>query len=287
MRFTDKLVLITVCILISFSGRADTTGSDGEAKAQHIKEMGDLKISNPTKYESVYKMALIQIKMLLGRLGYDVGPFDLAFNDRVVSAIKAYEKNRGIPITGDPLAYETFRQVSKDLDLVNTNHVYPGDFSFTDFMWDYGYLLAEGTWIIVGDSQSEPEQTTTISCRRSEDKCYAATATKGGGSSGYISSTMEIYEVERWDNFEIVTKPYDYRCTRYVIRLNRVQKSVIGIRSKVSNSKECKVVEDKEFTLKLVDGGEAIKELRQNHHHEMLKLHQLSSDAQKVLTEGP
>jgi peptidoglycan hydrolase-like protein with peptidoglycan-binding domain len=105
MRFSDKVVLFISCILISSFVRADTTVSGGEAKAQHIKEIDSLKKSNPGKYESVSKMALIQCKMLLGRLGYDVGSFDLAVNDRVVSAIKAYEKNRGIPITGNHLAY--------------------------------------------------------------------------------------------------------------------------------------------------------------------------------------
>lgn len=288
MRFTGKVVLFISGILISSFVRADTTVSGGEAKAHYIKEMDSLKKSNPGEYESVYKIALIRTKMLLGRLGYDVGPFDLAVNDRVVSAIKAYEKNRSIPITGDHLAYETFDQLLKDLGVANTNYAYPSSFSFDGELWDIGTVHVEGTWGIVGDVQVEPVQHTTIQCYRFEKKCYAATAIQGAQETGggYIRAEGEVYEIERWDNSEIVTKPYDYFCTRYVYRINRLHKSVTGTRSTISKGGECKVLDSKELTLKMVDGGEVARQLRGKQYRGLLDLSQLSTDARKVLTGG-
>lgn len=287
MRFTDNLVLMVLSILISFSGRADTAESAREARTQHIKEMAAQKISNPSIYDGLYKKALIKSKMLLGRLGYDVGPFDLAVNDRVISAIKAYEKNRGIPITGDPLAFDTSQRVAKDLESADKNYADPGPFVFTGELWDMGSVHVQGTWSIVGENQHTPVQGTTIKCDKLEGKCYSATAIQGAQEfgGGYISSEAESYEIERWDNLEIVTRPYEYLCTRIVYRISRLHKSVTGTRSTISKAGVCKETDNREFTLKMVDGGEIVKQLRREQQQDLLDLSQLSPDARAIFGE--
>jgi hypothetical protein len=175
------------------------------------------------------------------------------------------------------------------LELANTNYAYPSAFVFTGELWDIGTVHVTGTWSIVGDVQAQPVQHTSIKCYKFEKKCYAATAIQGAQElgGGYISAEVEVYEIERWDNSEIVTKPYDYFCTRYVYRINRLQKSVTGTRSTISTGGECKALDRNELTLKMVDGGEVARQLRGKQYRGLLDLSQLSHDAQKVLTEGP
>lgn len=286
MNLIRKCLTLAVLVLLWRSSSAETLDEIKKAKAEHVQELSRMKMTQPAEYDRFNKLNLIQTKMLLGRLGYDVGPFDLSLNDRVVAAIKAYEKNRGIPITGDSLSFETFFQVLKDHKIINTQHLYPNSFSFGDMFWDKGTVVAQGTWSIVGDSQANPEQVTNIVCHRDDMRCYSATAVKlGDGPNSGLSSDFEMYDVERWDASEIVTKPNDFACARYVYRINRVQKSVTGTRSKISKAKECDPIYNKEITLKLVDGGDVYQELQLQYRREWLGLLQVSPDARAALAE--
>ena len=285
MKLITQCFAIAVVLLICRVVSAESPNSANQAKAEHEQDIAKMKVKDPKGYDRLYKQGLVNTKMLLGRLGYDVGPFDLALDSRVTAAIKSYERNRGIPITGNPLAFETFLQVSKDLTLVNTSHAYPGSFSFSDLFWDAGTVIAQGTWIIVGDSQAEPEQNTRIYCERAHGKCYASSAIKGGGDASYIRSDLDIYHIARWDNVEIVSEPLDFTCARYVLRINRLQKSVTGTRSKISNSNDCKALGNSELTLKLANGDDVFKELRLKYRSDLLGLLQLSPEARSILAE--
>jgi hypothetical protein len=67
---------------------------------------------------------------------------------------------------------------------------------------------------------------------------------------------VTYYDVERWDAHEIVTKPSEsgFGCTRDVVRLNRLQKSVTAVRSTISTTGVCKGVTLRDFNRSLVDG---------------------------------
>jgi DUF2075 family protein len=65
---------------------------------------------------------------------------------------------------------------------------------------------------------------------------------------------IDTYEIERWDAYEIVTKPVQLECTRYVRRVNRTQKSVTGIRSTISTRNACQGVDSTEMYMVLSDG---------------------------------
>ena len=69
-----------------------------------------------------------------------------------------------------------------------------------------------------------------------------------------LDVTSEIYDVERWDDYEIVTKPYDYECVRYVLRINRQQRSVKKLRTTISSKDICKKVDQGDRYIRLING---------------------------------
>ena len=67
---------------------------------------------------------------------------------------------------------------------------------------------------------------------------------------------MDLLEIERWDDVEIVTKPLQANCTRTVTRINRAQKTVTSLRSTISNDPGCSFVEKEELHSVLKSGAD-------------------------------
>jgi hypothetical protein len=89
---------------------------------------------------------------------------------------------------------------------------------FFDIFWDSGYVSAKGTWAILNEKIAWPEQTAEIQGSKDAGTCMEATAigSRSGGSP-QPSVDIEIYEIECWDQPEIVAKPRpsEAGCTRY------------------------------------------------------------------------
>jgi peptidoglycan hydrolase-like protein with peptidoglycan-binding domain len=221
--------------------------------------------------------------MLLARLGYQVGPLDAVLDEQTKAAIKAYEKKRGLKVTGDPLSFDTMKQVNIDRSALDYEPVsLPLLYVYTEF-WDEGYFAANGTWRLAGEAMGAPEQATTIECRRSEGVCLEATAVVTRWSGAALGVDLETYKIERWDKHEIVTEPEDRQCTRYVRRINRLTKSVSGIRTTISRSGACAGVDAGEESMTLSDGMEVSNELHRKRRKDFDELMLLTPAARKAL----
>ncbi len=206
------------------------------------------------------KFMLIGAQMGLGTLGYGTGPFNGILDDKTKRAIKAYQQNRGLSATGE-LDLATSDKISADIKTVNADPPHLPPFLFTDAMWDQ-YVSAEGTFVIEGEKQGMPLQTSKITCWRSWNACVEATASIFPSDWSIINVDMDFHEIERWDEHEIVTKPDDKLCVRYSMRISRMQKSVAKLRSTIDQGPACKgIVENRDFEINLVGGSEAEKGL--------------------------
>ena len=104
-------------------------------------------------------------KLLLARLGYDVGPLHGALDAKTEASLRQYQRNRRIPVTGNPLSFETVEQMQADHSTLDNRPIgLPPKHVFID-LWDRGYVSAAGTWTIAGEDLASPEQT---SRRRNE-----------------------------------------------------------------------------------------------------------------------
>jgi hypothetical protein len=197
-------------------------------------------------------------------------PISGKLDERTKQALKEYQKRRGLEMTGD-INPETWKKIFSDMNVVDTPIIGLGIgfHLFTDF-WD-SYITASGTWIFEdGTAQAMPLQTTKILCFREKGFCFVTTARIGIG--GFLVVDNDIYEIERWDNRELVTKPLDFACVRYVLRINRIQKTVKLLRTTIDDKDICKGVEKKDFVLTLSDGFDVYWKLRNKKNEAVKKI---------------
>jgi hypothetical protein len=273
---------------ISFLGLLCVIASDAQKplpeKAAWDRGLRELQREKPTEYRKMRTTLTAAAQITLAQLGYGTGPFDGILDEKTQSALREYQKNRGLPITGDPLSFETVEQLRADGDAHNYRPTsLPSFHVFTD-LWDSGYVSASGTWVISGERLGFPEQTSKINCDRSLRTCTEATAIlSGGGGDRRLSVDIDTYEIERWDEHDIATKPLQFGCTRYVTRLNRLQKSVTAIRSTTSNDGMCSGTDRAEKYLVLTDGFKVYWELEQERREKWREITKISPDLLNVL----
>ena len=113
-------------------------------------------------------------------------------------------------------------------------------------------VQTRGTWI-AQSGPPEPIQTTTIECRKSTMQCVESSAViVFVGDKGVLESAQTIFEVERWNDRELVTKPVSGRCSDRTLILNLVEKLAL-VRASASQEKgRCAEIPPR--TLELVAG---------------------------------
>ena len=171
-----------------------------------------------------------------------------------------------VPVTGDPLSFETVEAVHNDDVTLDQKPPYLPSRNVSTDLWDAGYVSASGTWTIAGEAQAQPHQTSRIDCHREAGTCTEATAIlRADGGQSSLSVDIDAYEIERWDQHEVVTKPLQFGCTRYVKRIARLQKAVSGTRSTTGSGGACKGVDQGEMYLTLADGFDVQRKLGEAH----------------------
>ena len=258
IRMCLALFLSVICAM-----GGDIKKPTGDKAAWHL-ELEKLKREKPAEYEEMRTMSTLLAQVVLAELGYGTGPFDGVLDERTRNALREYENTRRLPIMGDPLSFETNQRLQADQEALHYYSVALPSLQISTSLWDSGYVSAEGTWIISGGEMGEPEQTSKLVCQRPLGTCIEATAVfSGKGDDRLLSLDVDTYEIERWDGVEIITKPLQFGCARYVRRFNRLQKSVTGIRSTTSNEGACKALDLTEKHLVLTDGFKVYWELSQ------------------------
>lgn len=277
-----RKLLILVVLTIWFASALDAQTTADE-RAAYDAELKELK-ANPAKLAETRGMFTLVAQMLLGRLGYGIPSFNATLDEPTRKALREYEKRRGVPITGDPMSFDTLTQIQKDMEAIDYHPAsLPSFFAYvTD--WNDGYFMAKGTWVLTGERMAWPEQAVEFKCYRETATCLETTATimRTGGTPS-LSVESEWYDIERWDGSEIVTKPKDYGCTRYVKRVNRVQKSVTGVRSTISDTTTCKALDAQDKFMVLSDGIKVYIDLLAEKRTSTEGLLLIPSEAKKVL----
>ncbi len=188
-------------------------------------------------------------QMLLGQFGYGVGPFDGRYDDKTRRAVKYYQDSNRLPGTGD-LDYRTLKQLTDDADWLDQFPLQLPPFVFHDETWD-ATVSVGGTWILVNGQQSLPLQTTHLECNRKWQYCAESTAV--AGEDNRLVLNVDHYEIERWDDQEIIASSKDRDCTIDTVRLSRLEKTVTRLRTP-SDSEPCRRSDSQNATLRLESG---------------------------------
>jgi hypothetical protein len=254
-------------------------------RAAFDEEAARLERERPDQYTEVREEFTLFAEMLLGRLGYDVGPFDGVLDGRTRAAVRQYQTDRRIPETGDPFSFDTILAVRMDDDLMNTAAIrLQGKHIILD-RWDRGFVSADGTWTVVGEDMASPEQTSNITCDLTDALCREARATiSGTGLDRRLTVDLFTFEIERWNEREIVTKPLQFGCTGTAHRWDRTGQSVTGVRSTTSSEGSCRTAERIERRLVLEDGNEVSRRLDEKQREAWLRIVRVSPAILQKLT---
>jgi hypothetical protein len=126
-----------------------------------------------------------------------------------------------------------------------------------------GYVKATGTWVIDGDQQGFPLQTTEISCERELKRCTSATAEVMLGNQ--LTVHLDVYDIASWEKSRVVFVDDAPTCVSYVFTLDLASKSVAGVRRKKATEggtpTDCAAFH-KELRLYLRQGTEVTKRLQ-------------------------
>ena len=100
---------------------------------------------------------------------------------------------------------------------------------------------ALGTWYVAdGPSPEETLQTTTIECRKTRMQCVESTATVSVLERGFLDTISTVFEVERWTDDEIVTKPETKKCTARIVSLDLANRRVSSVIAVIADAENCK-----------------------------------------------
>lgn len=282
------LAILLILLVTTVTRSQPATDNKRKERLAYESELQRLKRDKPSEYENNKRIVNLFVQLLLGRLGYGIGPYGVVLDEKAQKALREYQKLRNLPVTGDPLSFETFEQINKDSELLDYQPVtLPSLHIFLD-SWNQGYVSAKGTWVLTNEKMGVPEQTSDIRCVRDRRTCTEATAiVSGKGSNRSLTVDTDFYEIESWDEYEIVTKPIEtgFGCARYVRRFNRVQKTVTGLRSTISTGGACKGVEAKELNMMLSDGFKVYWELNKDAKRIFSDLMRFSPEALKSLQQ--
>jgi hypothetical protein len=116
-------------------------------------------------------------------------------------------------------------------------------------------VQAHGTWYVAsGPIPLENLQTTTIECRKTRLQCVESTSVVSVSEQGFLDSIPTVFEVERWTDDEIVTKPEKGRCTTRIISIDLVKRLASSVIAAIPDGEKCN---EQPRTLKLESGAKA------------------------------
>jgi len=119
-----------------------------------------------------------------------------------------------------------------------------------------GVVHARGTWYVANGPAPTEEtmQTTTIECRKARLQCVESTSVVSVSEQGFLDSIPTVFEVERWTDDEIVTKPEKGRCTTRIVSLDLSKRLAGSVITAIPDAEKCK---EQPRTLKLESGAKA------------------------------
>ena len=126
---------------------------------------------------------------------------------------------------------------------------------------DKAAVETRGTWI-AALGPTAPLQTTTIECRRTGMQCQESSAVLAFvGDNAIMESAQTTFDIDRWDEKEIVTKSVRDKCVDRMLVLSLAEKRASTRMSPAKSDEKC--ADAPERVLELVAGykvrGEALR----------------------------
>ena len=120
-------------------------------------------------------------------------------------------------------------------------------------------LQARGTWV-AADGPAEPLQTTVVECNHARMQCIESIAMISPEEKAYLESIQTAFDIERWTDTEVVTKPDIKPCGARSLVFDIVNRQASSIQIAEAPQPNCKSPLQGNRNLKLVTGPEVRSE---------------------------
>lgn len=262
---------------------AAVLASDTSDTAELLRELRRLRDTAGPRFDSLSTILTITVQMHLGKLGFQPGPFTGEIGTDTRAAIRRFEEARGLSTTGNLFTLATLSALRAEMDRVETLERAPGPNlpTFGDALWSQGYATVEGEWLS-SPMESASQDAVRIECVRDTWSCDILYARLGRGGTHRLWADKEAYQIASWDRAEIVSRPLDYPCARYFLRINRVQKTATLVRSTLSTTGSCSHMTPADITTHLATWEES-NERHRRLQHEVLSLYAFEGRARALV----
>ena len=181
----------------------------------------ELQAKDPAAWDKAKAAFLLDAQKALAEFGYGT-VFTATLDDRTKEAIRKYQERSGLTLTGD-LDSRTWIRLQDDQRALHAD-IPLGVYMFLDTDWNSS-VRVRGVWLEQG---KEPDANTPIKyavvdCVKSAGMCVMVTAT----SADYLN--LAYFEIERWDAYEITTRPLDLPCGRETMRITKSDRTLLEI----------------------------------------------------------
>jgi hypothetical protein len=152
---------------------------------------------------SVWRALRVGASATLGELGYGTGPFRSAYSDRERGALKRFQADLSLPVTGalDSLTISHLVKAQKALALPD---IFLPGFFFSKFG---DWVFAYGTWRAETNALGYPVNTVDIQCDRQTGECDVARVDMISEELNQVGRIMrQTFHVVTWTDELLVAK---------------------------------------------------------------------------------
>ena len=170
--------------------------------AQAAVDTGSLSVTT-----FLWKAMRVKASATLGRLGYGTGPFTWKYSAREARALKAFQRDLGLRVTGKLDSMTISHLLKADGALNRTDVVLPN----FKFYTEAGYVSAQGTMKAVTSALGYPANTVDIECNARTGVCEEATVEFINPELTQVGRIRRnTYRITHWGNADIVAVGEDW-----------------------------------------------------------------------------
>jgi hypothetical protein len=104
-----------------------------------------------------------------------------------------------------------------------------------DTFWNEGYVVFEGTWVIIDDEHGTPLNVSKIVCRKERNECVESRAYIHNNS--FLKVESDTHEIVKWSD-DIIIYKNSAGCVEYTYNATRNPVQVAGVRTSLNKQDE-------------------------------------------------
>lgn len=242
------LTVLAILAGTTFAHAEETPATDIKKTDVEIRQ---LRTKNPSEFRKLVTKSQYALCML----GYLAPPYTGIEDEKTLAAYATFRAKKGLK-GGVKLDAATLFGVLQDMsELPGAAAMQTINLPGFTFYAGQDTIRARGTWASDGAQVANPLQTTLLECYRDFGICILNQAEIDTFfNSKTLTTNTEILDIERWDQYEMVTKPKDALCARWTTRISLKAKTVTSTRTRIGDDKGCEHIDSKDWVLRLTDG---------------------------------